>query len=164
MEADQQTTSMLDDVFFIVKKCVKRAVSCGSVDGICAVINHAANLLEADFCQVRYGRVTREIYVAVLSTFPLEHMKWNWNPPYWSRGDFMLFSKLTRSIPRTRVEITINRPVNFFGAAHHHGLFKSVKLHITLCNVIRNLQNWLSEPAVYSDSSSTFLKHWLELL
>ena len=26
MEADQQTTSMLDDVFFIVKKCVNRLV------------------------------------------------------------------------------------------------------------------------------------------
>jgi len=57
MEADQRTTSMLDDVFFIVKKCVKRAVSCGSVDGICAVINHAANLLEADFCQVFQNQI-----------------------------------------------------------------------------------------------------------
>jgi hypothetical protein len=26
MEADQLTTSILDDVFFIIKKCVKRAI------------------------------------------------------------------------------------------------------------------------------------------
>jgi len=52
MESDQETTSMLDDVFFIVKKCVKRAVGSNSVDGICAVINNACTLLESDFCQV----------------------------------------------------------------------------------------------------------------
>ena len=52
MEADQKTTSMLDDVFFILKKCIKRSVSSNSVDGICAVINNACTLLESDFCQV----------------------------------------------------------------------------------------------------------------
>lgn len=57
MEADQQTTSMLDDVFFIVKKCIKRAVSSNSVDGICAVINNACTLLEAEFCQVFQNQI-----------------------------------------------------------------------------------------------------------
>jgi len=52
MEADQMTTSMLDDVFFIVKKCVKRATTSNSVDGICAVLNNACTLLESDFCRV----------------------------------------------------------------------------------------------------------------
>jgi len=52
MEADQQTTSMLDDVFFIVKKCINRAISSNSVDAICAVINNACTLLESEFCQV----------------------------------------------------------------------------------------------------------------
>jgi len=52
MESDQLTTSMLDDVFFIVKKCVKRAAVSNSVDGICAVINNACTLLESDFCRV----------------------------------------------------------------------------------------------------------------
>jgi len=52
MEADQQTTSMLDDVFFIVKKCINRSVSSNSADAICAVINNACTLLESEFCQV----------------------------------------------------------------------------------------------------------------
>ena len=57
MEVDQETTSMLDDVFFIVKKCIKRAVGSNSVDGICAVINNACTLLESDFCQVLMNSV-----------------------------------------------------------------------------------------------------------
>jgi len=52
MEVDQQTTSMLDDVFFIAKKCINRSVSSNSVDAICAVINNACTLLESEFCQV----------------------------------------------------------------------------------------------------------------
>ena len=51
MERDQLTTSMLDDVFFIVKKFVKRAAVSNSVDGICAVINNACTLLGSDFCR-----------------------------------------------------------------------------------------------------------------
>ena len=34
-EQDQLTTSMLDDVFFIVKKCIGRAISSQNVDCIC---------------------------------------------------------------------------------------------------------------------------------
>merc|ERR550519_2562737 len=51
-EQDQLTTSMLDDVFFIVKKCIGRATTTQNVDGICAVINNAVTLLESDFLQV----------------------------------------------------------------------------------------------------------------
>ena len=52
MEADQLTTSMLDDVFFIIKKCIGRATTTHNVDGICAVINNAVTLLESEFVQV----------------------------------------------------------------------------------------------------------------
>ena len=48
-EQDQLTTSMLDDVFFIVKKCVGRGISSQNVDCICAVLNNAVTLLESDF-------------------------------------------------------------------------------------------------------------------
>ena len=51
-EQDQLTTSMLDDVFFIVKKCIGRAVSSQNVDCICAVLNNACTLLESDFLQL----------------------------------------------------------------------------------------------------------------
>jgi len=52
MEQDQLTTSMLDDVFFIVKKCINRATGSQNVDCICAVINNACTLLESDFYRV----------------------------------------------------------------------------------------------------------------
>ena len=56
----QFTSLMLDDVFFIVKKCVRRAKSSQSIDGICAVANNACTILETDFCgllqtQLRMG-------------------------------------------------------------------------------------------------------------
>ncbi|KAK3927117.1 Conserved oligomeric Golgi complex subunit 4 [Frankliniella fusca] len=48
----QQTSSMVDDVFFIVRKCMRRAISSSSLDGVCAVLNNACSLLEADYCSV----------------------------------------------------------------------------------------------------------------
>ncbi|XP_049774280.1 conserved oligomeric Golgi complex subunit 4 isoform X2 [Schistocerca cancellata] len=46
------TSSMVDDVFFIVRKCIRRASSSSSIDGVCAVINNACGLLEMDYCSV----------------------------------------------------------------------------------------------------------------
>ncbi|KAF4527190.1 hypothetical protein B566_EDAN006116 [Ephemera danica] len=43
------TSSVLDDAFFIIRKCIRRASSSGSLDGTCAVINDACTLLEIDF-------------------------------------------------------------------------------------------------------------------
>ncbi|XP_035700546.1 conserved oligomeric Golgi complex subunit 4 isoform X2 [Folsomia candida] len=45
-------SSMTDDVFFIVKKCIKRSLSSQSVDGVCAVINNACGILESDFADL----------------------------------------------------------------------------------------------------------------
>lgn len=54
------TSSMLDDIFFIIKKCIKRALSGGSIDVVCAIINHSVCMLESSFCdamneRLRYG-------------------------------------------------------------------------------------------------------------
>lgn len=43
------TSSMVDDVFFIVRKCIRRSVGTQSIDGICAVINNGASCLEQEF-------------------------------------------------------------------------------------------------------------------
>nr|CAG4646110.1 EOG090X02VY [Macrothrix elegans] len=43
------TSSVVDDVFFLVKKSVKRSLSSGSVDSICAVINNACTALEEHY-------------------------------------------------------------------------------------------------------------------
>ncbi|XP_029840980.2 conserved oligomeric Golgi complex subunit 4 [Ixodes scapularis] len=49
IEENSPCSSMLDDVFFILKKCLKRAFSSASVDGACAMLNHSCSLLETDF-------------------------------------------------------------------------------------------------------------------
>lgn len=48
-ERGQLTSSMVDDCFYIVKKCISRALSSSSIDGLCAMINHANSVLESDF-------------------------------------------------------------------------------------------------------------------
>ncbi|XP_026678882.1 conserved oligomeric Golgi complex subunit 4 [Diaphorina citri] len=42
-------SSMLDDVFFILRKSIRRACTGGSMDGICAVINNGSLVLEDQF-------------------------------------------------------------------------------------------------------------------
>ncbi|KAG7204148.1 hypothetical protein KM043_001990 [Ampulex compressa] len=48
-DQDQHTSSMVDDVFFIVQQCVRRAMSSWSIDGVCAVVNMACGILEGEF-------------------------------------------------------------------------------------------------------------------
>ena len=50
-------SSMLDDIFFIIKKCIKRAVSTKSNEVFCAIINHCVALLESTFCQISEERL-----------------------------------------------------------------------------------------------------------
>ncbi|XP_053694631.1 conserved oligomeric Golgi complex subunit 4 [Sabethes cyaneus] len=49
LESGQHCSSMLDDVFFIIRKCIRRSNGTQSLDGVCAVINNAASCLEQDF-------------------------------------------------------------------------------------------------------------------
>lgn len=48
-ETGQQYSSMVDDVFFIMRKCIRRSISTQCFDGVCAVINNAASCLDHDF-------------------------------------------------------------------------------------------------------------------
>ncbi|XP_071957457.1 conserved oligomeric Golgi complex subunit 4-like [Antedon mediterranea] len=57
LESESQTSSMVDDVFFILKKCTKRAISSGSVDCACAMVNHTASLLESNYRDVLYSKL-----------------------------------------------------------------------------------------------------------
>lgn len=43
------SSSMVDDVFFIIRKCIRRSIGTQSIDGICAVINNGASCLEQEF-------------------------------------------------------------------------------------------------------------------
>ncbi|XP_044728429.1 conserved oligomeric Golgi complex subunit 4 [Chrysoperla carnea] len=51
-EEGQQTSSMVDDVFFILRKCVRRSISSGSLDAICAMINNVCGILENHYCSI----------------------------------------------------------------------------------------------------------------
>ncbi|RUS70593.1 hypothetical protein EGW08_021639, partial [Elysia chlorotica] len=53
----QHTSSMVDDTFFIAKKSARRAISSSSVDGVCAMLNHACTILEQDFGSVHLNRL-----------------------------------------------------------------------------------------------------------
>lgn len=55
-------SSMLDDIFFILKKCTKRAISTKSNEVFCAIINHCVTLLESTFCQVLEERLRNQQY------------------------------------------------------------------------------------------------------
>ncbi|XP_076270281.1 conserved oligomeric Golgi complex subunit 4 [Rhynchophorus ferrugineus] len=57
LETSQQTSSMVDDTFFIIKKCIRRSISTGSLDGICVTINNACRVLENDYCSVLKARL-----------------------------------------------------------------------------------------------------------
>ncbi|XP_060518006.1 conserved oligomeric Golgi complex subunit 4 [Cylas formicarius] len=50
LDPSQQISSMVDDTFFIVRKCIRRSISTGSLDGICVIINNACRVLENNFC------------------------------------------------------------------------------------------------------------------
>uniref|UniRef100_A0AC35G8L6 Conserved oligomeric Golgi complex subunit 4 n=1 Tax=Panagrolaimus sp. PS1159 TaxID=55785 RepID=A0AC35G8L6_9BILA len=48
-EENSLTTSILDDVFFIVRKCIRRSITSSSVDCVCAMINNGMSLLETNY-------------------------------------------------------------------------------------------------------------------
>lgn len=50
IEAGSNVSSMVDDIFFIVRKCIRRSASSGNLDGVCAVINNACAALETEVC------------------------------------------------------------------------------------------------------------------
>ncbi|GFT96598.1 conserved oligomeric Golgi complex subunit 4 [Nephila pilipes] len=57
VEENSLTSSMLDDVFFIEKKCLRRAISSSNADIVCAMLNHATSLLQTDFYEVLNEKV-----------------------------------------------------------------------------------------------------------
>lgn len=61
-------SSMLDDIFFIIKKCTKRAISTKSNEIFCAMINHCVILLESMFCQVLDDKLKNQQYYSTTFT------------------------------------------------------------------------------------------------
>uniref|UniRef100_A0A0N4ZA26 Conserved oligomeric Golgi complex subunit 4 n=1 Tax=Parastrongyloides trichosuri TaxID=131310 RepID=A0A0N4ZA26_PARTI len=51
IEENSVVSSIVDDVFFIVRKSVRRSITSTSVDCICALLNNATTLLEIEYCE-----------------------------------------------------------------------------------------------------------------
>ncbi|KAH9407342.1 Golgi transport complex subunit 4 [Tyrophagus putrescentiae] len=54
--------TMLDDIFFILKKCLKRSISCGSLNVLLALLNHCVTVLETSFYEVTAERLLKVGY------------------------------------------------------------------------------------------------------
>lgn len=61
-------SSMLNDIFFIIKKCTKRAISTKSNEVFCAIINHCVTLLESTFCCFLEERLNNQQYYSTAFT------------------------------------------------------------------------------------------------
>uniref|UniRef100_A0A1I8G969 Conserved oligomeric Golgi complex subunit 4 n=1 Tax=Macrostomum lignano TaxID=282301 RepID=A0A1I8G969_9PLAT len=57
--SDPTDTRLADDAFFILKKCLRRAVSTGSADATCAALNRAADVAEAQLIGALRSRLGR---------------------------------------------------------------------------------------------------------
>lgn len=51
------TSSVVDDVFFIIKKCLKRCLCSDSVDGCCAMFNNCITVLESVYKDNFYSKL-----------------------------------------------------------------------------------------------------------
>ncbi|CAF0860435.1 unnamed protein product [Didymodactylos carnosus] len=51
------SANMVDDVFFILRKCLKRSISSSNVEGICAMLNHAVSIIDSVYREQSYTRL-----------------------------------------------------------------------------------------------------------
>jgi len=49
--------NMVDDVFFILRKCLKRTISSSNVEGICAMLNHAVSIIDTAYREQLHTRL-----------------------------------------------------------------------------------------------------------
>ncbi|XP_065187071.1 conserved oligomeric Golgi complex subunit 4-like [Sycon ciliatum] len=50
-------SSMVDEVFFVLRKAIRRAVTTCDVGGVCAILHHAGSLLSTDFYEIIEGKL-----------------------------------------------------------------------------------------------------------
>lgn len=92
-EKGQLTSSMVDDCFYIVKKCISRALSSSSIDCLCAMINHANSVLESDF-RCSLSHFTSYQYFPLFLFFTLLHVSFR----------EVLYNKLRQGFPATTLQ------------------------------------------------------------
>jgi hypothetical protein len=55
--ADGLTTSMVDDVFYVLQSCTRRAISTSNIRSVLQVINHTGTLLNNDFSEALQRKI-----------------------------------------------------------------------------------------------------------
>ena len=48
LEEGCTTSSIVDDVFFIIRKCIARSIDSSSIDCVCVILNHTVTILDSD--------------------------------------------------------------------------------------------------------------------
>jgi len=64
------TSSVVDDVFYILQKCARRASETGSIQAVCALLHHVSNILSdhvLSFVQHELAEVSEEGFADILS-------------------------------------------------------------------------------------------------
>lgn len=61
-DSNSLVSSLVDDVCFVIQKCVKRSIGSGSLDTTCAMINNAGSSLSVDVCA--------QLMVAIKAGYP----------------------------------------------------------------------------------------------
>ena len=62
------TSSMVDDAFFVLKKCLRRSMSTTNHNAICAMINISNGLVENEYCKVLVDKLKTAIPTGYLDT------------------------------------------------------------------------------------------------
>ncbi|XP_063933721.1 conserved oligomeric Golgi complex subunit 4-like [Zophobas morio] len=62
---DSSITFMVDDVFYVLQKCIRRGISSLNTDCICTVINHANNILLTEYTEALKKNLSASNWTAV---------------------------------------------------------------------------------------------------
>lgn len=60
-------SSMFDDVFFIMKNCIRRAISSKNIDVLCAIVNHCITTLDTSYAHALQERIKYGMPMAMAS-------------------------------------------------------------------------------------------------
>lgn len=60
-------SSMFDDVFFIMKNCIRRAISSKNMDVLCAIVNHCITTLDTSYANALQERIKYGMPMAMAS-------------------------------------------------------------------------------------------------
>ncbi|KAB0353715.1 hypothetical protein FD755_023587 [Muntiacus reevesi] len=147
-EKGQLTSSMVDDVFYIVKKCIGRALSSSSIDCLCAMINLATTELESDFRDVLCHKLRMGFPATTLQDI--------------QRGVTSAVSIMHSSLQQGKfdtkgIESTDEAKLSFLGSENISHPGPSFRIFLMSSNALETFMLWLPSLSCY-DSAVTSLE------